>query len=607
MCDVMNPDDVPVPVVNQILSAIIDGLRADRPNDIRLAAIEALCNSLDFTHANFDIDGERDAIVRTVCDATQCPEIKVRENSFECLAKIADLYYEKLNHYVDTIFQLTTTAIRTDEEKVALQAIEVWSTVGDRELSLLEDIAEGDRPAFFNIIAQATPALVPILLEVLSKQEEDLDSDDTWNVAMAGASCIEVIAKIAKDGVVDVVLPFVTSNFLNTDWRLKDAAIIAFGKILEGPSPEKLLPILVQAIPVLIGHMQDPCALVRDSAAWTVARICDLHKAAISAEVLPVLVNALAATLEDSHPKVAAQACFAVHNLAVACGDENEAPSNILSHFMPMMLQKLFILSNRSDWDVENLRISAYEAVNEMVNNSALDMRPVVIQVLNEALNRLEVTFASPANQERVDLQSMLCALIGVCTQRLSESEFTPFADRSMQLLLQVISGRGTVAHEDGFMTISYIADKVGKDFTRYMQFLQAPLISGLKNVEEYQVCTCAVGVVGDICRNIGVGVVPFCDEIMRCLIELLQSATLNKIVKPHVISSFADIAMAIEGEFDRYTPIILVMLKQAGEIRAENTEDEEFVEYINSLHVAILDAYSGILQVSIVVYFLCA
>jgi hypothetical protein len=44
---------------------------------------------------------------------------------------------------------------------------------------------------------------------------------------------------------------------------------------------------------------------------------------------------------------------------------------------------------------VENLRASAYEAVNMMVTNCAMDMRPVVLQLLSEALNRLEATFAA--------------------------------------------------------------------------------------------------------------------------------------------------------------------------------------------------------------------
>jgi importin subunit beta-1 len=85
----------------------------------------------------------------------------------------------------------------------------------------------------------------------------------------------------------------------------------------------------------------------------------------------------------------------------------------------------------------------------------------------------------------------------------------------------------------------------------------------------------------------------------MRSLIELLQSPQLNKSAKPHVISCFADVAMAIESHFDRYTGIILEMLRQAGEVSID-TDDEDLIDYINSLHVSIIESYSGILHVSL-------
>ena len=123
MCDVMNPEEVSPPIVAQILSAIIDGMRSDRPNEVRLAGVVALSNSLDFTEENFNTQTERDMIMRTVCESTQCTDMNVRIKAFECIARVADLYYDKLQSYVDTIFQLTTTAIRTDDPKVGMQVI----------------------------------------------------------------------------------------------------------------------------------------------------------------------------------------------------------------------------------------------------------------------------------------------------------------------------------------------------------------------------------------------------------------------------------------------------------------------------------------------------
>ena len=70
--------------------------------------------------------------------------------------------------------------------------------------------------------------------------------------------------------------------------------------------------------------------------------------------------------------------------------------------------------------------------------------------------------------------------------------------------------------------------------------------------------------------------------------------------VKPHVINVFSDIALATEGDFDRYTQVILGILKQAGDVNlSPETDDDDLKDYINSLRESILQAYTGILHSS--------
>lgn len=349
---------------------------------------------------------------------------------------------------------------------------------------------------------------------------------------------------------------------------------------------------------MLVTCLQDGHVQVRGSTAWALATICALHKNSISGEIVPVMIAGLTKALEDADAYVASKACYAVHNFAAACEDDNEAPSNLLSRCMPDLLGRLFVLAARADGDVENLRINAYEAIGMIVSNSAEDMKPIVVQVFVETLSRLEPTFSATfPSAERQELQSNLC-LIGWCCKKLTVQDIAPHSDRAMTLLLQVFQTKSAHAHEDAFIAIGHFADRLGPDFARYVPFVQPPLLAGMKNYEEFQVCTIAVGVVSDICRAISKQVLPYCDDIVRSLIELLQAPTLNKVVKPYALSSFADIALAIEGEFERYSNIVLAMLQQAGEITIPaGTDDEDMVDYINSLHAAILEAYSGIVH----------
>jgi importin subunit beta-1 len=113
---------------------------------------------------------ERTYIMLVVCEGTLAEQLNLRKLFFECLVKIASLYYDKLASYMQQIFQvclplavracdrsvgtqkssrsaqITLEAIRRDQEEVAKQAIEFWSTIADEEIALLEAMEEGEEP-----------------------------------------------------------------------------------------------------------------------------------------------------------------------------------------------------------------------------------------------------------------------------------------------------------------------------------------------------------------------------------------------------------------------------------------------------------------------------
>jgi len=121
-------------------------------------------------------------------------------------------------------------------------------------------------------------------------------------------------------------------------------------------------------------------------------------------------------------------------------------------------------------------------------------------------------------------------------------------------------------------------------------------LITGLRNFEAYQVCTVAVGLVGDISRAIEGGMQPYCDDIMSALMEALQNSSLHRSVKPPVLSCFGDIALAIGAGYEPYLQVSLMMLLQAAQTRAPE-EDDDLIDYVNMLREGILEAYTGIIQ----------
>ncbi|CAF4366514.1 unnamed protein product, partial [Rotaria magnacalcarata] len=64
------------------------------------------------------------------------------------------------------------------------------------------------------------------------------------------------------------------------------------------------------------------------------------------------------------------------------------------------------------------------------------------------------------------------------------------------------------------------------------------------------QICAAAVGVVGDLSRSLLDKLAPYCDHIMTHLLNCLGDDKLHRSVKPQILSTFGDIALAIGGYF---------------------------------------------------------
>jgi len=601
--------DLDTATTDDMLTTIVHGIRPDRPDGVRLAAAEALRNSLAFTSKNFENQAERDEIMKTICGGIQSTSAPVRAMSYECIGQIAFRYYDKLQNYMQTIFGMTHTTISSDEEGVALQAIEFWSTLCEEEMDILVELDSGhaDSRACVRYIQAVTPHLAPLLLETLMKQDEDADSDDlVWNLSMAAATCLGLIANTVSDVVVPVVMPFVEQYIQSEEWRKKEAATMAFSSILDGPTVETMAPYVNQSIPVLLNALSNPHVMIKDTTAWTIGRICELHVRAIPEETFPTLVNGLAQKLMTERPQVSSQACFALHNLAAAFALDDAAEkngSNALSRYMKDLLTTLLNVADREDATESNLRVAAFEAVSVLIQNSAPDCKELLLQLLPVMIQRLQVSFSisvltNEDKEHKEAMQGLLCGLIQVLVLKLDKGDVMPLADSIMQNLLLVLQVKNATCHEEAFSAISGICSQLEHDFEKYLPALAEFLKAGLENFQSYQVCNITVGLVGDIARSVETKILPYCNDIMTGFVQALQNEFVHRSIKPPILSTFGDIALALGHLYVPYMQVSVMMLMQASTTTVdETTDDEEMIEYVNQLREGVLEGYTGIIQ----------
>lgn len=234
---------------------------------------------------------------------------------------------------------------------------------------------------------------------------------------MAAGTCLSLLAQAVADTIVPAVIPFIEANIKAQDWHQREAAVMTFGSILDGPDPQVLNPLVAQALPILIDMMSDESVHVKDTTAWTLGRICDLLIQTIKPDVhLHPLVSAFVSGLDDS-PRIISNCCWGLMNLAdqlgVCFGDDEpiqqdspltmyfEGIVNALVHvtekyvvcMLVYTITKLpFRPSNES-----NFRTSAYEALASYVSHSAQSSLPTVSNVIITILNRMEQLLAMQA------------------------------------------------------------------------------------------------------------------------------------------------------------------------------------------------------------------
>ncbi|TKA36769.1 hypothetical protein B0A54_11639 [Friedmanniomyces endolithicus] len=595
---------------NAILTAVVQGARKEESNnDIRNAAITALGDSLEFVRTNFENEGERNYIMQVICEATQADDNRIQQGAYGCLNRIMALYYEKMRFYMEkALFGLTIQGMKNDEEDVAKLAVEFWCTVCEEEISIEDDNSQAEgteslRP-YFNFARVATQEVVPVLLELLAKQDEDA-AEDEYNVSRAAYQCVQLWAQAVGSNTVAPVLSFVEANLRSDDWHYRDAAVSAFGAIMEGPDEKVLEPLVKQALPVLINMMNDSSVHVKDSAAYALGRVCEAVPDAIDPNThLQPLISALFTGL-SSHPRMASSCCWALMNLADRFAGEPGHPTNALSqHFQASVQHLLQVTESTQD---NQLRTAAYEVLNAFVTNAANDSVAMVASLSDVVIERLHKTI--PMQQQVVsvedrltlqEIQTSLTSVVIATIQRL-EKEIVPRADGIMQLLLSLLQSLGPKSSvpDTVFAAIGALASAMEGDFEKYMQAFSPFLINALNSQDEPQLCAIAIGLVSDITRALESKVQPFCDSFMNSLLNNLRSTSLGNQFKPAILQCFGDIAQAIGGQFETYLSVVGQVLQQAAGISAqgENVGSFEMLDYIVSLREGIVDAWSGIIN----------
>ena len=133
---------------------------------------------------------------------------------------------------------------------------------------------------------------------------------------------------------------------------------------------------------------------VKDTAAWTLGRVCELLIECIQLDVhLHNLISALVDGLSDN-TRIVSNCCWAIMNLTEQLGGD-EAETYPLSQYFEGIIATLMRITE-SNSNENNSRVSAYEAMSTLCGTGAKDTHQTIGKLAMAIIERLDLYYQQP-------------------------------------------------------------------------------------------------------------------------------------------------------------------------------------------------------------------
>ena len=95
------------------------------------------------------------------------------------------------------------------------------------------------------------------------------------NIAMSAGYTLEIVSRAIKNEVIQKIFEFITPRMNSTNWGERYISMIAFASIVEGPSPDTLIPIIHDAFPAIMNMINDDTPKVRQTVAFAFYKLSE--------------------------------------------------------------------------------------------------------------------------------------------------------------------------------------------------------------------------------------------------------------------------------------------------------------------------------------------
>lgn len=600
ICEELEEGSLDEKEINEILNILVRSITPEiELPELKVMALGALQNCLRFCEKNFKNEGERGIIMTNIISCLNIGNHEIKLKATQCLLEAAKNFYDHIGGPIlEHIGLLTIDSIKKiEEEDIALICLEIWSCICDEEIERQEK-SSIDAPCK-NYIKTASGVLLPLLLETLKNYTKD--DENEWSISISSACCLSLMAKILKDVIASPIMEFISANISSPDWKLRNAALLAFTSILNGLEKTQVSILIEKALPTLIALLQDPKPQVQETAAWTFAKIAENASEvfkkveefdSVMAHLIPCLKNG---------PRISNQVCFAIHNLAESLKPQDKDKTCLMSKVYQQVMQALWENAFRVDAFAENVSLaqSSFAALTNVIQYAAPDiliyLNAVFAMLIDTFIKTMHPTFSNPGRAQ--DYQGLLCGALQPVCIKLGSNLPLEIAGNVINIIIESFAYRKGV-YDEGIIALAGVITAVGNMANPFAAKIYPYLGQALQSPDDTILCRAGVGLLGDLARALEDKISPLLPDTIPFLLRKLQNEETERNLKVSIISVLGDLASATGKAFGPYLSDVLAMLKSASTLSTELQvdDDPDSLPYIKALKESILESYTGII-----------
>ena len=630
VCEEITLKGIDTASVDSILSALIRNI-TDKTIDISVVSqcLKAMFHTIKLAGKNFSTENEMKVIMEGIFSI-----VTQYQTNDDILDKIAMLfiemfsvssYYDYLSVYIDKILEFSFHMINTKyatNERLGLLGLEILCTIGDEEFSrepndkikiitssqgLSVEKPKNKSRKYFNKIWQQ---LKELIIKCVSMPTADED-DSEWTLSKGCLYILSIMVRVIDSSNIREFLKQLAiqiSSLNATDYDNKSKCWLLLGSTITSTPKDDVFRIINQNFASIVNdiNLQSDIKLQK-SASFLLEKITQYYSKSIDGNKLDTIITKILPCLGSTDNTVANNVCSILENVIKAFGDKpTNKSSNSLSGYFSQILQALFVPVTKEVVLGTDLKLSLHRlmTIEKLIDYSSHDKQEMIYQILVKYLQEIEISqtkmdelIANGANKERIyQIQDYYYTLLRTIFMKY-KIHLQPALGTNIWILTKNIFTSRKTVFEEANLALGALAINMKENFTPifidYLPFLDFSIKSTTIN----SLSKSGLSTLLNSIRSINKGICPSSDSVIKTLIEICTSSDVSRGNKTIAITCLGEIAMVIEGEFEKYLSSVMSLLFSACEMGTNigDDVDEDTIEFVKELRFEIIQTFTCI------------